>query len=544
MKKIALYIRVSTEEQAENPEGSLKSQEQRLREYVSRRNESESWGEIKATFIERGKSGKDTNRPELQKMLLGIKSSLFDLVLMTEISRLSRSTRDFCNMFDLFRSHNCQILSLREQFDTTTAAGEMMMHMLMNFAQFERQQTAERVKANSRARAKRGLYNGGISPLGYISDIQNKGRLLIVEEEAKVIRECFKTFFEKGSLAPAVQDLNKRGFSPKKIKVASNKKYVRASYFTTDYLNRVLTNPVYIAKKRIVDEGKKYLVSAQWPPIIDEMIFEKAKKVLKANQYRYKPNEYKKHPYILSGFITCAQCQTSLVGKTAHGRTRKHFYYDHGATLKKGFFTNNPGCKCTKKRVKADELEQTLINRIKQMLTDKKIVEGLLQKAKTSLKSKTFQDDIQNEKNKIKEIEKSLQALVSHLEGLPQGIQAQSIYNRISLLEEQRTKLKENINQLHSSLLTQAEVIEPQQYLEFLSHLVEKLKTSPHELHKGLLKSIIHKIIVHPEQVEVELHVGTYVADTEPPVSPTTSPQGDSLKKNLILGSNTIDNGG
>ncbi|MBI2645629.1 MAG: recombinase family protein [Deltaproteobacteria bacterium] len=273
MKKIALYIRVSTEEQAENPEGSLKSQEQRLREHVSRRNESESWGEIKGVFIERGKSGKDTNRPELQKMLLGIKSSLFELVLMTEISRLSRSTRDFCNMFDLFRSHNCQILSLREQFDTTTAAGEMMMHMLMNFAQFERQQTAERVKANSRARAKRGLYNGGISPLGYISDIQNKGRLLIVEEEAKVIKECFKTFLEKGSLVPAVQDLNKRGFSPKKIKVGSNKKYLRASYFTTDYLYRVLTNPVYIAKKRFVEDGKEHLVPAQWPAIIDEKTF-------------------------------------------------------------------------------------------------------------------------------------------------------------------------------------------------------------------------------------------------------------------------------
>ena len=134
MKRIALYIRVSTEEQAQIKEGSLKSQEQRLREYVNRRNENEKWGQIVAVFVEEGRSGKDMERPELQKMLLGIKQNLFDVVMVTEISRLSRSTRDFCNLLELFKAHSCQILSLREQFDTTTAAGEMMKDMLLKFA--------------------------------------------------------------------------------------------------------------------------------------------------------------------------------------------------------------------------------------------------------------------------------------------------------------------------------------------------------------------------------------------------------------------------
>ncbi|MBI3019311.1 MAG: recombinase family protein [Deltaproteobacteria bacterium] len=79
---------------------------------------------------------------------------------------ISRSTKDFCNLLELFDKFKCKILSLREQFDTTTAAGEMMLNMLMNFAQFERKQLAERVQANVNARAKRGLYNGGPLPLG------------------------------------------------------------------------------------------------------------------------------------------------------------------------------------------------------------------------------------------------------------------------------------------------------------------------------------------------------------------------------------------
>src|SRR3989338_3841396 len=214
MKRTALYILVFTEEQAQIKEGSLKSQEQRLREYVDRKNsESSKWGQIVAVFIEEGRSGKDMERPELQKMLLGLKQSLFDVVMVTEISRLSRSTRDFCNLLELFKAQNCQILSLREQFDTTTAAGEMMMHMLMNFAQFERQQTAERISANFRARAKRGLYNGGAAPLGFTFDSDHKGQLKILDDEAMTVRECYSTFLKEGTLSSCAKSLNQRGFT-------------------------------------------------------------------------------------------------------------------------------------------------------------------------------------------------------------------------------------------------------------------------------------------------------------------------------------------
>src|SRR3989344_5556718 len=103
MKKIALYVRVSTEEQASIQEGSLKSQEQRLREFVETRNAQTTWGTVAGVFIERGKSGKDTNRPELQKLIFGIQQKRYNLVIVTELSRLSRSTRDFCNMMDLFK---------------------------------------------------------------------------------------------------------------------------------------------------------------------------------------------------------------------------------------------------------------------------------------------------------------------------------------------------------------------------------------------------------------------------------------------------------
>jgi DNA invertase Pin-like site-specific DNA recombinase len=95
----------------------------------------------------------------------------------------------------------CSFMSLREDFDTTTAAGEMLMFQLMNFAQFERKQTSERVAANILARASRGLYNGGSISLGYKKDHDRTGHLLVDKEHAVTVRLAFDTFLKEGSLS-------------------------------------------------------------------------------------------------------------------------------------------------------------------------------------------------------------------------------------------------------------------------------------------------------------------------------------------------------
>src|SRR5258708_6648459 len=120
--KIGAYVRVSTDEQGENPEGSLKNQEERLRDTVRYKNQDGSFGEIVSVFIDT-KSAKDTNRPELQKLFTAIRRKEVNLVLVTELSRLTRSVRDFVEIWEMMRALGCRLLSLRENFDTTTAAG-------------------------------------------------------------------------------------------------------------------------------------------------------------------------------------------------------------------------------------------------------------------------------------------------------------------------------------------------------------------------------------------------------------------------------------
>ncbi len=186
--KIGLYIRVSTMEQAENPEGSIRNQEERLRQMVRFKNMDQAFGKIVSVYVDRARSGKDTNRPKLQRLLKDIEKEKISLLMVTELSRLSRSIRDFSSIWDLMQIHKCSFMSLRENFDSTTAAGEMILFTLANLAQFERRQCSERVSANFKARAERGLYNGGMLPIGYRLIPEKPGYLDIDKEQAEMVR--------------------------------------------------------------------------------------------------------------------------------------------------------------------------------------------------------------------------------------------------------------------------------------------------------------------------------------------------------------------
>ena len=162
--KIGLYVRNSSIGQ-DTPEGTIKNQEERLRQYVELRNSSGRFGEIVQVYIDRSLSAKDMNRPAVQEMLRDIAKGKIDMVAVSELSRITRSVRDFGEVWELLKESKCGFLSLRENVDTSSAAGEMVMYMLANIAQFERKQTGERVAANLRIRSSRGLYNGGPSLL-------------------------------------------------------------------------------------------------------------------------------------------------------------------------------------------------------------------------------------------------------------------------------------------------------------------------------------------------------------------------------------------
>jgi site-specific DNA recombinase len=192
--RIGLYIRASTEEQGsqKNPEGTIKNQELRLKNAIEGRNINANFGEVIEIFIDDGISAKNTKRPELQRMLKAIENKEINMVMVTEYSRLSRNMRDFAGMWELFKDFGCGLISLREQFDTSSAAGEMMLYNMANLAQFERRLTSERVTSSRHDRASRGSCKTQSLPLYRLALLYLKmGKELMAKEYLLKIKKEF-----------------------------------------------------------------------------------------------------------------------------------------------------------------------------------------------------------------------------------------------------------------------------------------------------------------------------------------------------------------
>ena len=178
-RKCALYLRVSTDQQALNGE-SLEEQEERLRAFCKTRNRK-----VVKVYREDGKSGKDTNRPQFQQMLQDIREGKIDTVVVKKIDRLSRSILDFEKTYNFFLEHNVDLISLQENFDTTSAIGRAVIRIVLVFAQLEREQTSERTIDVLEYRAKQGLWNGGYPPLGY--GINEEKGLVVNKKERQLL---------------------------------------------------------------------------------------------------------------------------------------------------------------------------------------------------------------------------------------------------------------------------------------------------------------------------------------------------------------------
>lgn len=564
-RKIGLYIRVSTEEQASNPEGSIKSQEQRLHQHVEFKNHDGHLGEVTNVFIDAGRSGKDTNRPELQRLLKAIREKEIDLVLVSELSRLSRSIKDFCGIWDLMREHGCGFQSLREQFDTTTAAGEMVLYTMANLAQFERRQTSERIVANFGARAQRGLFNGGSIPVGYRRHPEKKGYLVIDEEEAKVVREAYKTFLSEGSLAKAGQALNERGFRLPRRRACGGDK-VRLGYFTIDNLHAMLTNPVYAGKRNYITNGEKKSAKAVWDGVVSENTFEMVQKVLKKNYRRHKSASNKRHPYQLSGIFYCAQCGDRLCGKSAHGNSGKIAYYEHAWSTRRQACLNKKVFACNPNRIQAKIIEKYVWEKIEELLTMPEVAQSLIEQAKSEHESQVHVTEMDKIRNKVRGVEEQIEALAEHLSKIPKGINPTPVFSQMQRLETIKAESQSELEKMSQSGICTDVPVGLKDYRAYLTALrsLLGLADSP-ELKSKIIKWCVAKVELLPSSFKIHYFVGKSVivpVDWDPE-GPKPSSPGDGAKKTsegihkspsifsapstsdlfLKFGSNTLTNG-
>jgi site-specific DNA recombinase len=182
--RCAIYTRVSTEHGLDQEFNSLNNQ-RKASEAYTKSQAHEGWRYLPARYDEGGFSGGSMDRPALQRLLSEIQSGRIDVIVVYKVDRLTRSLADFAKLVELFDQHGVSFVSVTQAFNTTTSMGRLTLNVLLSFAQFEREVTGERIRDKIAASKKKGIWMGGVVPLGY--RVENRA-LHIVEDHALLVR--------------------------------------------------------------------------------------------------------------------------------------------------------------------------------------------------------------------------------------------------------------------------------------------------------------------------------------------------------------------
>ena len=206
VQRCAIYTRKSSEEGLEQEFNSLHAQREACEAFIKSQ-AGEGWRLVKTAYDDGGLSGATVERPALQHLMSDLNQGLIDVVVVYKVDRLTRSLGDFAKMVEAFDTHSVSFVSVTQQFNTTTSMGRLTLNVLLSFAQFEREVTGERIRDKIAASKRKGMWMGGLVPLGY--DVRER-HLVINADEAATVREIFHCYLELGSVRLLKADLDRR----------------------------------------------------------------------------------------------------------------------------------------------------------------------------------------------------------------------------------------------------------------------------------------------------------------------------------------------
>lgn len=377
VKKVAVYARVSTTEQAE--EGySIDEQERLLSDWCTNNGYI-----IHQVYADRGISGKSIKkRPALKHMLEDARNQLFDIVLVWKTNRLARNILDLLKIVEVFNQNYISFRSFTENHETETSSGKLQFHMMAAIAEFERNTISENVKMGMLARAKEGKWNGG-QVLGYdLEETSAHGnkrkhtKLVINEKEAQTVRRIFELYISGHGYRAIANRINQEGHHGKKGKP-----------FSINAIKTILENPVYIGvirynvrrnwtdKRRGDINPNPVLQKGEHDAIISQVNWEKAQQILK--QRSHKPNRVHGGAFPFTGVIRCPKCGAGMVvsrtvNKLKDGTRKTIEYYACGAWKNKGTSV------CNSNAIRTDKTEAYIFERLQQLATNEQLIQDIV----------------------------------------------------------------------------------------------------------------------------------------------------------------------
>ncbi len=444
--KTGIYLRVSTEEQAK--EGfSINAQKEKLTSYAN----INDW-DIYDFYIDDGISGKNiTDRPSINRLIEDVKSGNVNNVLIYKLDRLTRSVKDLINLIELFEEYNCSFNSVTEKLDTSNAVGRMFIKIIGIFAEFERENLAERVSFGYEQKTREGNYTNTNGVNGY-DYIVGSGELVVNDIEKDIVNRIYDLYLEGTSMLKIAKQFNEEKVPTK-----------RGGDWSQSTIKSILTNPLYIGKIRYgvakKNQSKAFKVDGTQECIIDEEKFYKTQEVMKKRKHYCN----KKFPSEKAYFTTALRCHKC--GAKLHPKMSKQA---NGDKIYITYYCNNKAvgrCKCSGiSHIKVLNAFEDYINNIK--LKPRK---DLLVSNNESKKEESILKEI----NKLDTKRKKLQSLFINEE-----ITSNDYQDMIKIIEEKKEFLNTSLKDLKAPKQEEINLLDIQDIITDFKRNWDYLNTS------------------------------------------------------------------
>lgn len=352
--RCAIYTRKSSEEGLEQSFNSLEAQREACRAFVLSQ-KHEGWAALANRYDDGGFSGGTMERPGLKELLNDIRAGKVDTVVVYKVDRLTRSLTDFSKIIEIFDAHKVSFVSVTQHFNTTTSMGRLTLNVLLSFAQFEREITGERIRDKIAASKKKGMWMGGLVPLGY--DCVDR-RLVVNQAEADTVREIFRQYWRLGSVSKVKQLLERRQICSK-VRTSSAGRARGGASYSRGALYHLLNNRIYVGET--VHREESY--SGQHQPIVPRELWNRVAARLRENNQAHRNGESHSTPSLLSSkLFDSSGVRFTPTHSVKNGK--RYRYYASQAVVRKADI--QPAIA----RFPAQELERFVLSQIHLMLQD------------------------------------------------------------------------------------------------------------------------------------------------------------------------------
>ena len=357
--RCAIYTRKSSEEGLDMEFNSLDAQREACSAYITSQR-AEGWLELADQYDDGGFSGGTLERPALRRLMTDIEAGRVDVVVVYKIDRLSRALMDFARLVEVFDRHGVTFVSVTQSFNTTTSMGRLTLNVLLSFAQFEREVIGERIRDKVAASRKRGMWMGGVVPLGY--EVRDR-KLVINDREATTVRMIFERFLKVGSATTLAQALSSEGVRSR-----------RGKPIDKGTIYKVLANRVYVGEA--VHKGTAY--PGEHRPIISRDLWNKVHSIMAVSPRARSSNTRARTPALLKGLLFGPTGGAMSPSHTRKGG-RLYRYYVSQSVLKRGADS------CPVSRVPAAEIEAAVVDQLRGMLRSPEIIVGTWRSARPEI---------------------------------------------------------------------------------------------------------------------------------------------------------------